>query len=89
MGLSDALAGFVGERFGRHNIVFLGNKKSAEGSTAFFICTLILTVLFLPTLGYHVVLIPAILTVVEFSMTFGLDNLVLPILGAALFELFM
>lgn len=86
MGISDAAAGLIGERYGRHNIRFFGGTKSIEGSLAFFICTLILAVLFVPTFGYQVILIAVVLTAVEFLSVYGLDNLVLPIIGAYLIQ---
>jgi phytol kinase len=84
MGISDALAGMVGEKFGKHHIQFFDNKKSLEGSLVFFESSLVLTFLFFPTLGYQLVLIPLVLTFAEFSFVYGLDNLILPILGAFL-----
>lgn len=87
MGISDPLAGLVGEKFGKHSFAISGNNKSLEGSLAFFISTLVLTLLFASASGYPVILIPAILTLVEFSLVYGLDNLALPIIGAYLFQL--
>lgn len=84
MGISDAIGGLVGERFGKRIFMIFGNKKSLEGSLAFFGCSLILTYLFYPIFGYKLFLIPLILTITEFSFIYGLDNLVLPILGAYL-----
>lgn len=86
MGISDSLAGLVGERFGERYFTIFGNKKSLEGSLTFFISTLILTFLFTSTFSYPLILIPAILTLVEFSLVYGLDNLVLPLVGAYLFQ---
>jgi len=84
MGISDALAGMVGERFGKHHVQFFGNKKSLEGSLVFFASSSVLTFLFFPIVGYQLVLIPLVLTFAEFSFVYGLDNLILPILGALL-----
>ena len=84
MGISDALAGVIGERFGKHYIQYFGNKKSLEGSLVFFDSSLVLTFLFYPMLGYQLILIPLVLTVAEFSFAHGSDNLILPILGAFL-----
>lgn len=87
MGISDALAGLAGEKFGRHHIKFLSNKKSFEGSLVFFLSSLILTFLFIPVLDYNLFLIPLLLTFIEFCLVYGLDNLVLPILGAYLIQI--
>ena len=84
MGVSDAIGGLVGERFGKHIFMILGNKKSLEGSLVFFGCSLILTYLFYPIFGHNLFLIPLILTVIEFGFIYGLDNLVLPIVAAYL-----
>lgn len=86
MGISDALAGLIGEKYGKHKIRFVGSTKSVEGSAVFFICTLILTLFFAPVFSYQLIIIPAILTIVEFLAIYGLDNLVLPILGAFLIQ---
>lgn len=87
MGISDALAGLVGERFGKHQFTILGNTKSLEGSLTFFISTLGITFLFVPTFSYSLIFIPIILALVELILVYGLDNLVLPIVGAYLFQL--
>jgi len=84
MGISDALGGLIGERFGKHNIKLFGNKKSLEGSVIFFVSSLVITILFFPIWGYQIVVVPLILTVTEFSLVYGLDNLILPVLGAFL-----
>lgn len=84
MGVSDALAGIIGEKFGKHYVHFLDNKKSLEGSLTFFISSLVLTFLFFPIVGYQLVLTPFVLTLTEFGLIYGLDNLILPIVGAFL-----
>ena len=86
MGISDALAGLAGERFGRHHIKFLSNRKSLEGSLVFFLSSLILTFLFVQGFDYRILVIPLILTGVEFFLEYGLDNLILPIAGAYLIQ---
>jgi len=87
MGISDPLAGLVGEKFGRHYFTILGNKKSLEGSLAFFASSLIIMLLLIPTFGYSLILIPAVLTLVEFIFVYGLDNLAIPIIAAYLIQL--
>lgn len=86
MGISDPSAGLIGEKYGKHKIRFFGSTKSIEGSAVFFICTLILTLFFVPVFSYQLIIIAAILTIVEFLAIYGLDNLVLPILGAFLIQ---
>lgn len=87
MGISDPLAGLVGEKFGKHHFIIFSNKKSLEGSLAFFASALILTLLFVPTFSYYSILIPTVLTLVEFIFAYGLDNLALPIIAAYLIQL--
>lgn len=84
MGISDAAAGFVGDRFGRHPIRFLGIAKTVEGTVAFFIITLLITFFFVPVSGYVIVGMALLLTAAEFFMPYGLDNVLLPILGGFL-----
>lgn len=86
MGISDALAGLIGERFGKHQVTILGTRKSIEGSLAFFLSTLFITFLFFPMLGYPLILIPLLLTFVELVLGNGFDNLALPIIGALLLK---
>ena len=86
MGISDALAGLIGERYGKHKIRLFGGTKSAEGSVVFFICTMILMLFFAPVFSYQLILIAAVLTVTEVLTIYGLDNLILPILGAFLIQ---
>lgn len=87
MGISDAIGGLVGEKFGKHPLSILGNKKTVEGSLAFFVVSLVLTAIFVPLISYKLILVPAILTLVELCFVYGLDNLVLPIVGAYLIQM--
>ncbi|OIP80267.1 MAG: hypothetical protein COT39_04495 [Parcubacteria group bacterium CG08_land_8_20_14_0_20_48_21] len=87
MGISDAIGGLVGEKFGKHPLSIFGNKKTMEGSLAFFVVSLVLTAIFVPLISYKLILVPAILTLVELCFVYGLDNLVLPIVGAYLIQM--
>lgn len=84
MGISDPLASIIGERFGRHNFTILGNRKSIEGSLAFFLSAVIITFIFYPAIGLPLILIPLLLTFVEIVLGYGFDNLALPVVGAML-----
>lgn len=86
MGISDPLAGLVGEKFGKHIFTIWGIRKSLEGSLAFFVSALILLFLFAPNSGYLLILIPTVLTLIEFLLVYGLDNLALPIVAGYLFQ---
>lgn len=85
MGLSDSFAGFVGEKYGRHQINIFNNRKSLEGSLIFLLTTIFLTFLFAPTLGFHLILIPLALTFTELFLGYGMDNLAIPIISSFLF----
>jgi phytol kinase len=91
MGLSDAIAGLVGQRYGHRAFRILGAWKTYAGSTAFFATTVALTVAALALMGAvspaAVVALAATLTVVEASLGGGTDNLVLPVTAAALLNL--
>lgn len=89
MGISDGLAGLIGERFGKHYFKIFNSKKSIEGTSIFFLTSLILTFLFIPNFNYEILIIPSILTLTEFFLEYGLDNLVLPIVAAFLIQLIL
>jgi len=84
MGISDGLAGLIGERFGTHRIQLFNSKKTIEGTGVFFITCLILTFFFIPGIDYRLLMIPLILTTMEFFLEYGLDNLMLPIAASSL-----
>ena len=69
------------------DIEVYGNKKSIEGSIAFFVCSLILALVFFPFVGYQILVIPIILTMTEFGLVHGFDNLILPIIAGFLAKL--
>lgn len=85
MGISDTLAALVGGKIGNHSFRIVNGRKSIEGSFAFFFSSLILA-LFVSRLDYQSALIALILTGAEFVLVFGLDNLIVPILGAYLIQ---
>jgi phytol kinase len=89
MGISDAVGGFIGEKFGKHTLKIFQNNKTLEGSISFFLCSVIITTIFYPVFGYWLVIIPLVLTFVEIIFVYGLDNLVLPIIAAYLFQFFI
>ena len=85
MGISDALAGFVGERWGQKRISIINNPKTLTGAAVFYISSLVITLIFAPQLLPMVFLLPLILTAVEFVLVYGLDNLILPTAAGLLF----
>jgi len=88
MGISDALAGLVGERWGKKTVFILGNPKTLTGALVFFVSSLVITLIFAPQLALIVLILPLILTAVEFMFVYGLDNLVLPVVSGLLFLTF-
>lgn len=94
MGVSDPVAGFAGHHYGRRGHRLLATGKTNLGSTAFFATTLVVTLgavaLTVGLSALSVVVIPALavtLTVVEGMCGGGADNVVLPVVGAALLSL--
>lgn len=94
MGLSDAAAGIVGQRYGHRAFRIAGAWKTYAGSAAFFLTTLALTLAALALTGsLSPVAVPvacavaAALTLVEASLGGGTDNLVLPVAAAGLLTL--
>lgn len=88
MGISDALASIVGGKYGKHGFKIFGHKKSLEGAGAFLISSLIIVFFFTGKLGGNIIFIPVILTLVESFLILGLDNLILPMVGAYLIQLY-
>ena len=94
MGLSDAAASIVGQRYGHRAFRIAGAWKTYAGSATFLLTTLALT---LPALALTGGLSPAsvpvafavaaALTLVEASLGGGTDNLVLPVAAAGLLSL--
>jgi phytol kinase len=91
MGLSDAAASIVGQRYGNRAYRIIGAWKTYAGSAAFFMTTLVLTVAALAmTGGLSPASVPlalgvaGALTLVEAALGGGADNLVLPVVAAGL-----
>ena len=89
MGISDAVAGVVGEKIGKHSVRIFNNTKSLEGSAVFFVTSLAITVFFVVAPAHQILFIVAVLTAAELLLVYGLDNLMLPILGGYLLKFFM
>lgn len=88
MGISDALAGLIGERLGKKKISIFNNPKTLVGALTFYISSLVITFVFVPQLIPFIFILPLILTATEFVFVYGLDNLVLPIVSGLLFIAF-
>lgn len=94
MGLSDAAASVVGQRYGHRAFRILGAWKTYAGSATFLLTTLALTLAALAATGslssasVPVALgVAAALTLVEAALGGGTDNLVLPLVAATLLRL--
>ncbi len=91
LGFSDALANIVGSLWGEHKVKFFGGTKSLEGSVAFMLSIFLLLILFnffnpdFNLLKYF--LVASGLSILEFALFFGLDNLFLPTVAGYLFIL--
>jgi phytol kinase len=95
MGIGDAVASLVGERFGRRTYR-VTTKKSYIGSASLFITTMILGLSTLAVLGrlsagnaFIVSAIAAAVSVEEGVVGGGADNVVLPVTAAVMFRLFL
>jgi dolichol kinase len=83
LSVSDTCAALIGIPFGRHKFL----SKSVEGSTTFFVVTMIILQLFLPASLLLNILVAAALTVAEaYPMDLD-DNFVIPILSGILLSL--
>lgn len=91
LGLGDGLAALVGERYGRRRIPHLRTRKTLWGTGAFLLVSFALGVPLVvasgatPAYAIAVALAMAIaLTPVELFLTYGLDNLALPLVAGLL-----
>lgn len=91
LGFSDALANIVGSLWGEHKVKVLGGTKSLEGSVAFFLSIFLLLIIFNFNQSdfnlWYYFLVASGLSIMEFALFFGLDNLFLPTVAAYLFTL--
>lgn len=92
IGVSDALAGLLGQRYGRKSFGARHNKKTFFGSGVFFVTTaaigMSLVVSFIDTSPWKAIvwsiMLAGILTIVEARATKGIDNLLVPVSAAGL-----
>jgi len=82
----DASAELIGNVFPIKKIRIMGYYKSWGGSLAFFIIAILLGIItHLSSMHIaYIILIALILTVIELLLTYGLDNLIVPIAAAYL-----
>jgi phytol kinase len=91
MSWGDGMAALIGKRFGKHTFIYMGNKRSLEGSLAMFVTSLIV-MLGIFASGHSLsprdvgVAIPvaAIAAILEAFSPGGTDNLSVPLASASL-----
>lgn len=87
LGISDALAGITGEKFGKQKIVFLSETKSWAGFAAFFISAFIISLFYFNNFSMHGILLCLALAILpaitELFSYRGSDNLTVPLLTAS------
>lgn len=97
IGVSDALASLLGQRYGRKKYKAPVGQKSFIGSAAFFVSTLFigitLTLIFIDTAIIKAVIwsavLAAILTIIEARANKGIDNLYVPVAASGLMGFFL
>jgi len=84
LGVGDACAGMVGERWGRHKIL----SKSMEGTAAFFVSSVIVGLIFqyvVLDISFMVLVVGALCAAVVELLPLPInDNLAIPLLSAAI-----
>jgi phytol kinase len=90
MALADAAAALAGKSLGKHGYQVLGQKKTVEGSVTFLIVATIITayIVFIAPSGLEltwpvVLWLPLIAMLTEAAAPFGIDNIAIPLLVAA------
>ena len=91
LAIADALAGLMGERFGRRTVPLVPGNKTYVGSATFFLITVGLGLGAIEALGQFsgrgflvVLAIAAVTTLEEAVVGGGADNVILPVSGAAM-----
>ena len=91
MSWGDGMAALVGKRFGKHTFIYMGNKRSLEGSLAMFVTSLIVMLgifaschsLSARDVGVAIP-VAAIAAMLEAFSPGGTDNLSVPLASASL-----
>ena len=88
MSISDSVAALIGVKYGKTKIY--GNK-SLEGSFSFFLSTLIILYIFMPSFSsFEYVTISILITLVELFSFYRInDNLTIPVFSAILLKYFI
>ena len=91
MSWGDGMAALIGKRFGKHTFIYMGNKRSLEGSLAMFVTSLIVMLgifasghsLSAHDIGVDIP-VAAIAAMLEAFSPGGTDNLSVPLASASL-----
>jgi len=91
MSWGDGMAALIGKRFGKHTFIYMGNKRSLEGSLAMFATSLVVILSIFASahslsprdIGVAIP-VAAIAAVLEACSPGGTDNLSVPLSSAAL-----
>jgi phytol kinase len=91
MSWGDGMAALIGKRFGKHTFIYMGNKRSLEGSLAMFVTSLIVMLGIFASghsLSAHdigvAIPVAAIAAMLEAFSPGGTDNLSVPLASASL-----
>jgi len=91
MSWGDGMAALIGKRFGKHTFIYMGNKRSLEGSLAMFVTSLVVILSIFASahslsprdIGVAIP-VAAIAAILEAYSPGGTDNLSVPLSSAAL-----
>lgn len=98
LGLADTMATFIGKIYGlRTRFDVFGQQKSLVGSLAFFVTTVLIVSLFAvhnydgpnESLVTMIFGLSLLLTTVESTSVFGVDNLLIPVIAVASLNIFI
>jgi len=86
LGISDALAGWVGHNFSKQKHLFLYEYKSWTGFITFYLTTVLISFVFLGTVSSIVLILALVPALSELFSYRGSDNFSIPIIGAIWYE---
>lgn len=86
LGVSDALAGWVGHAFSKRKLIFLYEPKSWLGFIIFYLTTILISFVFLGSLSSMVLILALVPALSELFSYRGSDNFSIPIIAAIWYE---
>lgn len=88
MGYGDGFAAIIGKKYGGYKYKIMNNEKSLEGSLAMFVCSFLVSLVFICSykgFSLYVVgscfIVSVLATIAEALTPFGMDNLTVPIIS--------